>query len=214
MRNIVRHLIVALLVPSLAPPLTAQADQTFSETLDVHLVTLDVRVEGFLGTQQPIDLTREAFELLEDGELREITHFERVRNGQVENLEPTRTERPYQSPGEAETLTQYMVLAFDLASLSRPRLKRAINDAVRFTQTTTSPTLEWSVVALAQILHRFSYRSLKLSTRYTKLSAPSWNSTVANPSSDGVRGRFWPKTPPGVLTYQKRPIPAGTLPTR
>ena len=79
---------LALLIVATATPSAQVATDglpVFTDRVEVNLVTLRVVVTTLL--DHPVtDLTREDFEIWEDGERREITHFERVTDGRIDEL--------------------------------------------------------------------------------------------------------------------------------
>ena len=137
-------------------PGTAEPASIFTERIDVNLVNLNVVVTSVWG-RQIIDLTRDDFEIWEDGERREISHFSRVIDGVPDAAgetaalasalaEPGATRSDATRPGS--TLDRSIVLAFD-ASIQLPYLKRAVRAARNFVAERSNDGIRWSVVMLS-----------------------------------------------------------------
>ncbi|MBZ0113929.1 MAG: VWA domain-containing protein [Thermoanaerobaculia bacterium] len=140
-----------MLLLLLVTPAVGQSPESFGETLEVHLVNLEVSVESFLVGTPIMDLEREDFEVFEDGIRRPITHFERVLAGRSKtSVDPSveLTTLDDNSAPEASQVLQYTVLAFDGGSLSHLRLQRAIRDVREFVLGNTATNTRWAVVIL------------------------------------------------------------------
>ena len=101
------------------------------------------------------DLTRDDFEIFEDGEPREISHFARVIDGlpegeAVPSLDTAGHTTPdtEPSPQPSTALDRSIILVFD-ASIQRPYLKRAVKAARKFVAERADDRIWWSVVVLA-----------------------------------------------------------------
>jgi len=130
----------------------AEADSTFTERIEVNLVDLNVVVTNFWG--QPVtSLTRDDFEIWEDGEPRSISHFERVIDGVGEHGERAQArEAPPGASQPGTTLDRSIILVFD-ASIQRPYLRRALRAARDFVAERFDERIWWSVVVLAAKPH-------------------------------------------------------------
>ncbi len=138
-----------------AKPQAAEPESIFSERIDVNLVNLNVVVTSYWG--RPItDLTRDDFEIFEDGERRQISHFARVLDGvpddvgEIAALPRSEGSLPgVTRPGAAATpLDRSIILAFH-AGIQRPYLRRAVKAARNFVAERSADGIWWSVVMLA-----------------------------------------------------------------
>ncbi|MDH3744257.1 MAG: VWA domain-containing protein [Acidobacteriota bacterium] len=136
-----------------------EAQTTFTEKIEVNLVDLNVVVTTLWG--RPVtDLTRDDFEIWEDGELRPISHFIRVIDGVPDpgtelSTSPSLTP-PKESPPRATqpsyALDRSIVLAFD-TGIQRPYMRRALKAARDFVAERSEDGIWWSVVMLAARPH-------------------------------------------------------------
>ncbi len=136
-----------IMMPAAVSAQTVTVDlPTFADRIEVHLVTLRVVVTTVLD-QPVIDLTRDDFEIWEDGERREITHFERVTDGAIEGAgRGDLREAGGEEPVSAD-LERLVVLAFDSSSVADlPYQRRAIVAARDFVTDHADPGVSWSVV--------------------------------------------------------------------
>ncbi|MCP3957000.1 MAG: VWA domain-containing protein [bacterium] len=153
--------LLAILSVALHPAvsLAAEPDSTFEEKIEVNLVDLNVVVTSYWG--RPVtDLTRDDFEIYEDGEPRQISHFSRVVDGVPEGAAETgqaSLDGFEGASGEAQpstALDRSIVLAFD-AGIQRPYLRRALRAARDFVTERAGDGIWWSVVLLASEPHSF-----------------------------------------------------------
>ncbi len=124
----------------LASMAMAQADQPESDSdlvqgvfhgeLDVSVINLYVTVVDSEGRSVP-DLAREDFEIIENGEAREITNFAILEHGKRIVSETVNPENKGVTPDPipTEELTRHVAILFDLPSLQR-RNKRLVVEAV------------------------------------------------------------------------------------
>ena len=146
--NLIAAFALSICVLALSSVAVAQVDESFGETVDVHLVTLEVAVESRFGREPIMDLTQEDFTVWEDGEIRPITHFERIQEGRVQWVQGPKGEE-WSVPDAAEAeVTQYVGLTFDFDSLRRPFLKRAVHAALRFIKNDANPSTQFSIIVL------------------------------------------------------------------
>lgn len=156
-----RKLPVALLavlwaVLNPAASLAKEPQTTFTEKIEVNLVDLNVVVTTFWG--RPVtDLTRDDFEIWEDGEPRQISHFGRVIDGVAEEGKlalPMASSRAGAKTGEqpSNALDRSIILAFD-AGIQRPYMRRALKAARDFVAERSDDGIWWSVVMLASKPH-------------------------------------------------------------
>lgn len=123
MRNVAVTLCAALLCGSVA----AQAPSFFSEVVEVRVTNVDVIVTGRDG--KPVTgLTRDDFELYEDGVLKKISNFFEMRGGPTALLAPVAGERPAAGapvPGHADIRRRDITIFIDNAVL-HPHRRNAI----------------------------------------------------------------------------------------
>lgn len=130
-------------------PASAQQEdvsqEVFREELDVHLITVQVTAETPSG--RPVtDLRRDDFQILEDGEPRDLALFLPPKRALIrpqatpaqsrrEDPKPTGVESPYAVPGliadAVSQADQKIVLGFDFLSVTRRHLKRAVAHCTR-----------------------------------------------------------------------------------
>ena len=114
-------LLAAQVTSESVPPSSEQ----YSETLEVTVVEVPVRV---LVKGEPVaGLTREDFEIYDEGELQEITAFESQLLARVET--PTTTGESL----EAGASGRRLLVLFDLSSTRLQYLSRSLNATVRST---------------------------------------------------------------------------------
>ncbi len=129
-----------------------EPESTFTDQIEVNLVDLNVVVTTFWG--RPITgLTRDDFEVFEDGEPREISHFTRVIDGVPDSagdiaMLPGEAEVPAATAQPAMAFDRSIILAFD-AAIQRPYFKRALKAARNFVGESSGERIWWSVVVLA-----------------------------------------------------------------
>lgn len=160
-----------LLISTLGAPgwVGAQtADDVFVETIDVHVVNVDVYVTDKEG--QPVSgLTRDDFELFEDGRPVAISNFYAVDGGQVvrpdpgspsaAGVEPPSVSRGDLVLGELDTPTVpedqrlHLVLYFDNLFLRPFNRNRVIREARRFLAEHTRPEDAVMVATFERTLH-------------------------------------------------------------
>jgi VWFA-related protein len=146
--------LLAVLNPTIS--LTEEPETTFTEQIEVNLVDLKVVVTSFWG--RPVtNLTRDDFEIWEDGERREISHFALVTDGAVDgaaelsaSLASGATSSGTAQPATA--LDRSIILAFDSA-IDRPYFRRAVKAARDFVAQHSGDRIWWSVVVLAAQPH-------------------------------------------------------------
>jgi len=117
----------------------------FTDRVEVNLVTLRVIVTTAL--DRPVtDLNREDFEIWEDSEHREITHFERVTDGSIDDVgDGSFRETSHISPPSSD-LRRLVVLAFDSSSVADlPYQRRAVVAARDFVAAHNDSGIHWSV---------------------------------------------------------------------
>ena len=138
----------ALLIVATATPsaqVVTDGLPVFTNRVEVNLVTLRVVVTTLL--DHPVtDLTRDDFEIWEDGERREITHFERVSDGRIDEFgeEDFRIAGDISSP--SPDLQRLVVLAFDSSSVvDLPFQRRATAVAQEFVTAHSGSGVWWSV---------------------------------------------------------------------
>ncbi len=136
-----------------ARPAVAQANpgagvEAFGETVDVHLVTVEVSVKAFLGERNHMEFTAEDFEIYEDGEPRPITHFERMAEGQMSSVVAPVAAAGSSVVGTPRTVPRSVVLAFDLASLRGHEIQRVAQRALHYVETSADPTVRWAIVTV------------------------------------------------------------------
>jgi VWFA-related protein len=150
--------LLIVLSPVLSPAvsLTEEPETTFTEEIEVNLVDLKVVVTSFWG--RPVtSLTRDDFEIWEDGERREISHFALVTDGLVDGAAEVSAPPPSGATwsGTAQPTTTFdrsIILAFDSA-IDRPHLRRALKAARDFVAEHSGDRIWWSVVMLAARPH-------------------------------------------------------------
>ena len=125
-------LLSAVLATSLTPGLAQTAPQTtFSETVDVDLVNVEVWVTDSNGRPVP-GLSKEAFSVVHDGAPVAISHFSEMREGVPQQLaEPT---TPVEQAPQASELAseRHLVVLFDLFRLTPASQKRLVRDLRAF----------------------------------------------------------------------------------
>ena len=143
----------ALATEPVAAPEAPEPESAFTESIEVNLVDLDVVVTTLWG-RQVTDLTRDDFEIWEDGERREISHFARVIDGvpegagEIATLPPGATAAGPRDTQPAAAHDRSIILAFD-ASIQRPYLRRALKAARNFVAERSGDGIWWSVVVLS-----------------------------------------------------------------
>lgn len=122
----------------------AEPESTFTETIEVNVVDLNVVVTTITG--KPVnDLGRDDFEIREDGEVREISHFSRVVDGVAQAT--TVPASPIQAVQRMAARDRSIILTFD-SSIDRPYLRRALTAARDFVLDRSDDDIHWSVVLL------------------------------------------------------------------
>ena len=125
----------------------------FAGTLEVNTINVDVMVTD--GGRPVTGLTREDFEILEDGHPVTITNFARVVEGTVYRegaAGPIADTQDYR-------FRRHVVLLFDLNFTERPWVARAVDTAKRFIHERGGDDVDWSVAVVgaeAEILLPFT----------------------------------------------------------
>lgn len=139
---------LALLIVAAATPSAQVATDglpVFTDRVEVNLVTLRVVVTTLL--DHPVtDLTGEDFEIWEDGERREITHFERVTDGSINELGEGNFRTAVDVLPPPSDLQRLVVLVFDSSSVpDMPFQRRAAAAAQEFVTAHSGSGVQWSV---------------------------------------------------------------------
>ncbi len=139
---------LALLIVATATPsaqVVTDGLPVFTDRVEVNLVTLRVVVTTLL--DHPVtDLTRDDFEIWEDGERREITHFERVSDGRIDEPRAGNVRAADDILPPPSDLQRLVVLAFDSSSVEDlPFQRRAITAAQDFVNAHSDAGVQWSV---------------------------------------------------------------------
>ena len=139
---------LALLIVAAATPSAQVATDglpVFTDRVEVNLVTLRVVVTTPL--DHPVtDLTRDDFEIREDGERREITHFERVVDGRIDEQGEGDLRTAGKISPPPSDLQRLVVLAFDTSSVpDLPFQHRAVAAAQDFVTAHADSGVQWSV---------------------------------------------------------------------
>jgi len=139
--------LVLLIVATATPSAQVATDglPVFTDRVEVNLVTLRVVVTTLL--DHPVtDLTRDDFEIWEDGERREITHFERVTDGRIDEPGAGNVRAADDILPAPSDLQRLVVLAFDTSSVEDlPFQRRAITAAQEFVTANSDSGVQWSV---------------------------------------------------------------------
>src|SRR2546428_8880911 len=114
------------------PPLTAQ--------VEVHVVNVDVTVTDAQG-KPVLDLTKDDFEVFEDGRLQKLTNFSVIRN-----TPPTPVATPAASPRAATESLRRILLIVDNNYLEIVERNRALDTIEKYLNDTYSG--EWAVAAI------------------------------------------------------------------
>ncbi|MGA7617462.1 MAG: VWA domain-containing protein [Thermoanaerobaculia bacterium] len=144
-------LALILVLPS---PAAAQTPHVYSESIEVRVATVDVVVTDSSGRYVP-NLTRNDFELFENGQRRDITSFYEARNqatGAVtaEGGSPAKTTTAVVAP---EPQPRHIVIFVDSYSLSPFHRQRMRDSVVRFAQEGLRPGDEIMLVSWNHELH-------------------------------------------------------------
>ncbi len=139
---------LALLILATATPsaqVVTDGLPVFTDRVEVNLVTLRVVVTTLL--DHPVtDLTRDDFEIWEDGERREITHFERVTDGRIDEPGAGNVRAADDILPPPSDLQRLVVLAFDSSSVpDMPYQRRAAAAAQDLVTAHSGSGVQWSV---------------------------------------------------------------------
>ncbi len=137
---------------------SARAEEgMFTGSVEVNVVNLRVMVTDLLG--RPVtDLEREDFAVFEDGERQQVTHFAQFEELDTVGRDAARGISGYgPATAHAEVSSagsvpppHLVVLAFDLGSIWKPRLRSAVDQTRDLVLAEAEPGVEWSVVAVGQ----------------------------------------------------------------
>ena len=159
---------LALVAASMTMAGTGQEQQTaFSGTVEVTTVDVDVMVTR---DGRPVtDLAKDDFIVLEDGEVREITNFTRVVEGEV-YAEGAKGPIP---DSEAIRFRRHVAIVFDLNFIEKPNVYRAVKTLEKFIADRSDEDVDWSVAvvgASAKILLPFSSDLTKVHEALQKIT--------------------------------------------
>ena len=140
------------------PPLATQ--------VDVHVVNVDVTVTDAHGN--PIfDLTKDDFEVLEDGHLQKVTNFSAIRNATAGTMAASQAVTSQQA-----NMRRLVLLVVDSNYLGRVDRNRALDAVEKHIQ--GSSGVEWGVVAIghaAEVLQSFTTDKALVRTAIAKIRA-------------------------------------------
>jgi VWFA-related protein len=180
-----------------APPATAESPQpasgtadelAFGEVVEIQLVNVDLWVSDRRG--QPVaGLTASDFEVLEDGQPVEVTHFDEIRSqsplARAEGATSSPPAVPATPGGGFEAPGAHLVLYFDEARLAPNGRKRLVADLREFVASGAVPAAQTLILRQTDLL---------------SIEAP-FGSTAAE--LDEALARLTPPLPLGALTAQE-----------
>lgn len=144
--------IVGLLVGLLTPASVARA-QTFTE--DISIVEVEVPVQVLVDGRAVRGLTRDNFELLVDGEPKQLSWFEAVELDE-RPTDPAPTSRPTtadSNPARAAPGRQrHYLMLFDLGFASRHRVRDAVRGMRRMVETQSHPSDRLALAVFAEAI--------------------------------------------------------------
>ncbi|NOZ78556.1 MAG: VWA domain-containing protein [Acidobacteria bacterium] len=131
---------------AVAPQLaTAGSEHAFTGTVEVNTVNVDVMVTRH---GSPVtDLTKNDFEVFEDGVPQEITNFAKVVDGSVYLGSAKNTQRVIKDTSDVR-YRRHIALVFDMNFVSKPWLHRAVQSTRKFVLQRAGKDVDWAVVLI------------------------------------------------------------------
>ncbi len=149
-------ILVLAAVAGTVPAARAGGTGTFSGTVEVNTVDVDVMVTR--GGRPVTGLTRDDFLVFEDGEPREITNFARIEDGIVHLAGGAAPEATVPDARDVR-FRRHVALVFDLNFIEKPNVYRAVKTLRKFIGDRSNDDVDWSVAVVgssARILLPFT----------------------------------------------------------